>query len=95
MTDNDENGQCRQCGRDNRGYENDPCSDDCPLYDDPAVRLAAFAPDLLAALEDVLADFDHAGLRGLIHTHWGSEKEISMRQSIATARAAISKAKGA
>jgi hypothetical protein len=58
-------------------------------------HLIAAAPDLLAALEAVLADFDHPGLRGLIHTHWGAEKEISMRQSIATARAAISKTQGA
>ena len=30
--DNDENGQCRHCGRDNRSYETERCSDDCPLY---------------------------------------------------------------
>lgn len=23
------NGLCHHCGRDNRGYENEPCSDDC------------------------------------------------------------------
>ena len=30
---NDENGQCRHCGRDNEGFENEPCSDDCPQYE--------------------------------------------------------------
>jgi len=58
-------------------------------------HLIAAAPDLLAALTAVIGDFDHAGLRGLIHKHWGAEKEISMRQSIAQAKAAIAKAKGA
>lgn len=29
---NDENGQCIHCGRDNRGYEGSPCSDECPMY---------------------------------------------------------------
>ncbi len=38
--DNDECGYCRHCGRDNRGYESEPCSDDCPQYDDvEAARL--------------------------------------------------------
>lgn len=27
---NDENGRCLHCGRDNRGYDLEPCSDDCP-----------------------------------------------------------------
>ena len=72
--------------------ENEALSDSDILAN---ARLIAAAPDLLAALEAVLADFDHPGLRGLIHTHWGAEKELSMRQSIATARAAIAKAKGA
>ena len=26
----DERGTCLHCGRDNSGYENEPCSDDCP-----------------------------------------------------------------
>lgn len=30
--DNDEHGQCRHCGRDNRGYEQEPCADECPQY---------------------------------------------------------------
>jgi hypothetical protein len=29
---NDENGQCLSCGRDNHGYEGQPCADDCPMY---------------------------------------------------------------
>jgi hypothetical protein len=29
---NDCNGICQHCGRDNKGYEVDRCSDDCPLY---------------------------------------------------------------
>ena len=29
---NDANGQCLHCGRDNQGYEGHPCSDDCPYY---------------------------------------------------------------
>lgn len=32
--ENDETGHCKHCGRDNRGYEGEPCSDDCPLYDE-------------------------------------------------------------
>jgi hypothetical protein len=32
LHDNDEAGQCRHCGRDNVGYEADPCSDECPQY---------------------------------------------------------------
>lgn len=30
--ENDAGGFCVHCGRDNRGYEGEPCSDDCPLY---------------------------------------------------------------
>jgi hypothetical protein len=30
--ENDEQGQCIHCGRNNRGYEGQPCADDCPLY---------------------------------------------------------------
>jgi len=33
QSSNDENGQCRYCGRDNEGFENEPCSDDCPQYE--------------------------------------------------------------
>lgn len=33
LYDNDANGHCRHCGRDNRGYETDPCADECPQYD--------------------------------------------------------------
>lgn len=29
---NDENGQCLSCGRDNLGYEGQPCDADCPMY---------------------------------------------------------------
>lgn len=32
IADNDYNGICRHCGRDNNGYEADRCSDDCPLF---------------------------------------------------------------
>lgn len=32
--ENDETGHCVECGRDNNGYEGEPCSDDCPMYDD-------------------------------------------------------------
>ena len=32
MFDDDENGQCNHCGRDNSGYEREPCADDCPQY---------------------------------------------------------------
>lgn len=31
-TPTDENGHCVHCGRDNNGYENQPCSDECPAY---------------------------------------------------------------
>jgi hypothetical protein len=34
MNNNDENGRCIFCGRDNHGYEAEPCSDDCPQYGD-------------------------------------------------------------
>jgi hypothetical protein len=30
QANNDQNGQCTYCGRDNRGHEHEPCSDDCP-----------------------------------------------------------------
>lgn len=29
---NDEHGHCVSCGRDNSGYEGEPCADDCPMY---------------------------------------------------------------
>lgn len=29
---NDKSGHCVACGRDNRGYECQPCADDCPMY---------------------------------------------------------------
>ena len=32
-SENDEHGFCKHCGRDNRGYEGEACSDDCPFYD--------------------------------------------------------------
>ena len=31
-TPSDENGLCVHCGRDNTGYEDQPCSDECPAY---------------------------------------------------------------
>lgn len=31
-TPTDENGHCVHCGRDNTGYEDRPCSDECPAY---------------------------------------------------------------
>jgi hypothetical protein len=31
-TQTDENGHCVHCGRDNNGYEDQPCSDECPAY---------------------------------------------------------------
>ncbi|WP_037500637.1 hypothetical protein [Sphingomonas jaspsi] len=34
IADNDENGQCKHCGRDNSDYRLNPCSADCPLYDE-------------------------------------------------------------
>lgn len=36
---NDETGHCTSCGRDNRGHEGEPCSDDCPMYDDPVAMI--------------------------------------------------------
>lgn len=36
INDNDEQGYCKHCGRDNSDYPDDRCSDDCPLYDDEA-----------------------------------------------------------
>lgn len=32
ISDNDCNGICRHCGRDNKGYESERCSDDCPMF---------------------------------------------------------------
>lgn len=29
---NDARGLCTHCGRDNSGYEGEPCIDDCPQY---------------------------------------------------------------
>lgn len=29
---NDETGHCVSCGRDNSGYEGEPCADECPMY---------------------------------------------------------------
>jgi hypothetical protein len=29
---NDETGHCVCCGRDNNGYEGEPCIDECPMY---------------------------------------------------------------
>lgn len=29
---NDGDGNCLSCGRDNRGHEGEPCSDECPMY---------------------------------------------------------------
>ena len=31
--ENDAEGFCIHCGRDNNAHEGEPCSDDCPLYD--------------------------------------------------------------
>jgi len=49
-SDNDETGHCRHCGRDNRGEEDGPCSDDCPRQD---IRFSDFAPE---TLERIIAD---------------------------------------
>ncbi len=29
---NNAEGECINCGRDNRGHEGEPCIDDCPMY---------------------------------------------------------------
>ena len=57
---NDENGRCTYCGRDNRGYENEPCSDDCPQYD-----------ALDAEFEELYAD----GEGDSYWTEWEEEEE--------------------
>jgi len=49
QTNNGPDGICTYCGRDNRGYENCPCSDDC------AYELArAEAPAMLDALRTLM-----------------------------------------
>lgn len=59
MSDNDRSGRCVHCGRDNRGFEHLPCSDDCPgestppnAEDQANAHLIATTPDLLEALEE-------------------------------------------
>ena len=51
-SDNDENGLCKHCGRDNTGEEDGPCSDDCPRQE---IRFADLAPETLAR---IIADCD-------------------------------------
>ena len=46
---NDANGQCIYCGRDNRGHEHEPCSDDCPHE-----LMIAEAPAMLELLREML-----------------------------------------
>lgn len=31
---NDAGSHCIHCGRDNSGHEGEPCSDDCPMFDE-------------------------------------------------------------
>jgi hypothetical protein len=51
---NDENGQCQSCGRDNRGHETEPCSDDCPQYWE---ERGISHPDHAADLEEASAGY--------------------------------------
>jgi hypothetical protein len=77
---NDENGRCTYCGRDNRGYENEPCSDDCPQYD---------VANLLASLHGV-DELCQQGLNSPHAEHW----ECALYDIRELVRTAIAKAKG-
>jgi len=57
QANNDKHGQCTYCGRDNRGYEDELCSDNCPYE-----LMIAEAPAMLEVLRMLLEDCEAHGL---------------------------------
>ena len=51
-SDNDGDGQCKHCGRNNAGAEDGPCSDNCPRQD---IHFSDLAPETLSR---IIADCD-------------------------------------
>lgn len=47
---NDVSGQCSECGRDNQGYEGEPCSDDCPSRSVAWEELGTFTQGYIEAM---------------------------------------------
>ena len=69
-SDNDGTGHCRYCGRDNRGEERGPCSDDCPRQ---SIAFSDLAPETLLR---IIADCEW-----LIRAGWHNPKDaFDLRQ---------------
>lgn len=64
-SDNDQTGHCKWCGRDNRGEETGPCSDDCPRQE---IRFSNLAPETLA---QIIADCEF-----LRRAQWGDKSAL-------------------